>query len=613
MIYTMLAYFGIKALIVSVIGLLAQLLLRRASASTRHAVAYAFLGTLFVLPVAAWYGPHFAVDTPKPIARTFEYPVQPKLYFYEQAQTRVITPAATESVYATTDYVTGILGWTYLVVCALLLFKLALGLVLVLRLKAGASALEEGVLLSDRAKVPMTIWAGRSTILLPSEAPSWERERLARVLAHERAHIRRRDLFWNLLGQLACAAYWPLPTVWGLQGIARNASEQACDDIVLTSGVEASEYAQDLLEVARTVSAPTLALPIVDKANVGKRIVHVLDQGARRSGATVALAMVTSAITLSLSIPVAIVGFRYIDQVNAGGPLPTGKRRVIYASSQANPTSWASPGSDAGTPENGFVGTIPDKRKVQFLQVQRVNGKTFEAWKPDGTPIKNPQNFGGGKWMTAPNRLVMVVRFETPNTSNCAGAGLGSGPHLQGDTEEQESSGGIILPPSEKGWRTELAYIEIGGAMTTSSYTFAISDEKVKTLATITLLSDALRVMPNPSLISNVSFDPHLKVSIPNRNAKGELVKEQGRIKNHFDTRPALTFSALTHPPLDSVVAYAYDKKGVRYMGVVAPAGQGQYFNVPVDQLDHFEIVLNRMQAVDLLHVHLSPKSPSTP
>ena len=51
-------------------------------------------------------------------------------------------------------------------------------------------------------------------ILLPAEASGWTAERLRAVLAHEMAHVERRDCALELLVQFACALHWYNPLLW---------------------------------------------------------------------------------------------------------------------------------------------------------------------------------------------------------------------------------------------------------------------------------------------------------------------------------------------------------------------------------------------------------------
>jgi beta-lactamase regulating signal transducer with metallopeptidase domain len=91
----------------------------------------------------------------------------------------------------------------------------------------------------------------RPRILLPATASEWSADRIEVVLRHELAHITRGD--WPLLvaASVLRALHWFNPIVWIGHRRLRQESEQACDDLVLESGITPADYATHLLAVAR--------------------------------------------------------------------------------------------------------------------------------------------------------------------------------------------------------------------------------------------------------------------------------------------------------------------------------------------------------------------------
>src|SRR5262249_1829960 len=106
---------------------------------------------------------------------------------------------------------------------------------------------------TDETAMPVTWGVLQPVILLPAAASSWGEERKKIVVCHELAHIVRWDWAWQMLAELACAAYWFHPFVWLAARRIRQESESACDDLVLQSGVAANQYAHELLELARAL------------------------------------------------------------------------------------------------------------------------------------------------------------------------------------------------------------------------------------------------------------------------------------------------------------------------------------------------------------------------
>lgn len=81
---------------------------------------------------------------------------------------------------------------------------------------------------------PMTVGAVRALVLLPlSAVTSLGPEELEVVLAHELAHVRRADFFWNLIQTLAETLFFFHPAVWWISGRIRHERELCCDDLAL--------------------------------------------------------------------------------------------------------------------------------------------------------------------------------------------------------------------------------------------------------------------------------------------------------------------------------------------------------------------------------------------
>ena len=110
----------------------------------------------------------------------------------------------------------------------------------------GAVHLEGNVYKTDRVASPFVWGLFRPRVYLPGSLPQAAEEP---VLAHERAHIARRDHWWKPLAFALAAAYWFHPLLWAAYLVFCRDLEQACDERVVRelSPERRADYSQALL------------------------------------------------------------------------------------------------------------------------------------------------------------------------------------------------------------------------------------------------------------------------------------------------------------------------------------------------------------------------------
>jgi beta-lactamase regulating signal transducer with metallopeptidase domain len=157
---------------------------------------------------------------------------------------------------------------------------------------------------STQEIVPMLVGWCRPTLILPASAPSWTDERKQLVLLHELAHAKRLDCLTQLLGQLLCVIYWFNPLAWLATQRLRREREDACDDMVLSSGYKGSDYAGHLLSIAcnshHPHTAQAVAVAMARRRGIELRICALLDAKRNRQG--VAFCTTLIAIVIGLTI-----------------------------------------------------------------------------------------------------------------------------------------------------------------------------------------------------------------------------------------------------------------------------------------------------------------------
>lgn len=101
--------------------------------------------------------------------------------------------------------------------------------------------------LCDSIETPFILGIGKPRIYLPS---SLDQTTADHVLAHELAHLKRRDHWWKPLGFLLLTVYWFNPVMWLAYILLCRDIEMACDERVIREmdAIEKKAYSQALLQ-----------------------------------------------------------------------------------------------------------------------------------------------------------------------------------------------------------------------------------------------------------------------------------------------------------------------------------------------------------------------------
>ena len=159
---------------------------------------------------------------------------------------------------------------------------------------------------SDHPSALGTWGVSQPKVLLPADAAAWSDDRIRVVLAHELAHVRRHDWIVQTAAELLRAVYWFNPLVWLAARRLRLESEQACDDAVLTLGVEGETYASELVDLARAAAssrqlfmpAATIARPSSLERRVRAMLNATLNRDPITRSASIAAALVLAVVTV---------------------------------------------------------------------------------------------------------------------------------------------------------------------------------------------------------------------------------------------------------------------------------------------------------------------------
>jgi beta-lactamase regulating signal transducer with metallopeptidase domain len=159
---------------------------------------------------------------------------------------------------------------------------------------------------SARTAVPLCVGSLRPLIVIPANWQSWPEVTLRAVLAHEIAHIVRRDVAWQHVARVASAVYWFHLAVWLVARQLRIEREVACDDCVLGIVTPPSDYARVLLHFAQQLrTCPTFAADAIAMASgssLESRVRAMLDGRRPRGPVRPLVSNMLMATTIALAV-----------------------------------------------------------------------------------------------------------------------------------------------------------------------------------------------------------------------------------------------------------------------------------------------------------------------
>jgi beta-lactamase regulating signal transducer with metallopeptidase domain len=194
---------------------------------------------------------------------------------------------------------------------------------------------------SSETTMPMTWGVFRPTLLVPAGGdgrPDWQ---CRDILLHELAHVDRRDCLTQLIAQIACAVYWFNPLVWVASHRMRVERELACDDRVINAGSRAADYASNLLDVARSLRAPSMtshtAIAMARPSQLSGRLLAVLDKHRNRRTVNRRIAAGTSFAAIAVVLPLA--SLTPASAATAASMMEESSRPVAYSEITSAPST----------------------------------------------------------------------------------------------------------------------------------------------------------------------------------------------------------------------------------------------------------------------------------
>lgn len=191
-------------------------------------------------------------------------------YYVVTAPDRLDAPDTVETA------VLPILGWVWLAGCIAMLLYAAVSFFRIRKRVQLSLPLRDNIWRCEAVDSPFILGFFRPNIYLPYDMDEGQAQY---VIAHEEAHLRRRDHWWKPLGFLLLAVYWFNPLLWVAYILLCRDIELACDERVIRD-MDASAkkaYSEALLSCSlprHMVAACPLAF---GEVGVKKRIASVLN------------------------------------------------------------------------------------------------------------------------------------------------------------------------------------------------------------------------------------------------------------------------------------------------------------------------------------------------
>ncbi|PWT78238.1 MAG: hypothetical protein C5B58_15535 [Acidobacteria bacterium] len=242
-------------------------LMRVKFAAAKHKVWTCVLAVMLVLPIWTAWGPKASLRL---------LPALPQTTASNTVTTSGTPPTASGASPQLSMGQAVLLG-IYMIGFGLLLLRLAIGTMRAHRLISD-TPLHDSIRTSPLCAAPVTVGFFHPVVIFPEQWRQWSKDQLHAVLTHENEHARRRDSLVQWLALLNRALFWFHPAAWWLERTLSSLAEEACDNVVLARGHNPREYAQYILDMARSVARSGVRLKVAGMAMNGSLLSRRIKQ-----------------------------------------------------------------------------------------------------------------------------------------------------------------------------------------------------------------------------------------------------------------------------------------------------------------------------------------------
>ena len=172
--------------------------------------------------------------------------------------------------------ITGIFGYIWIVGTILLLIFAVISYLRLIRQVRASVKYRDNIYICDDISSPFILGIIKPKIYIPSGLSDVQKNH---ILAHESAHIRRRDYLIKPLAFVLLSVYWFNPVLWFAYYLLCRDIELACDEKVLKSMSEdeIADYSQTLLDFSASKRIITVCPVAFGETGVKQRIKNALN------------------------------------------------------------------------------------------------------------------------------------------------------------------------------------------------------------------------------------------------------------------------------------------------------------------------------------------------
>jgi TonB family protein len=268
------------------------------------------------------------------------------------------------------------------------------------------------IAISPLISVPVTVGFRRHLLLLPPDfLESVTPADLDALLAHEFAHIRRRDFVKNIFYGLVALPISFHPLTWLTRARLAETRELVCDTMAAKALVGRESYARSLLRLAAILSGtglsgPAQALAIFDTNNLERRIMDLKQKptcmraAPRIAVISVCAAIAVAACTSALALRMEVAAGNTQNTQNIKTRVNVKELKIVYKEPPVYPVQAKTSGDtingtvqlDVVVGKTGDVENIRVKKGLRAdydqAAIDAVRKWRWEPYRVNGAPIE---------------------------------------------------------------------------------------------------------------------------------------------------------------------------------------------------------------------------------